>query len=202
MRKIRVVTLFLVITSYSIHYTKLYEEAGKIEWRLRQTDVGALIRQAVASIRSLAESKGLTCVIRISHDLPPAKVDRDRIIQVLVNLLSNSLKFPPTGAITVSAEAAQGRIFVSVSDTGIGIPDRDQTHIFERFKQAGDTLTEKPKGTGLGLPICRYIVESHGGRIWVESEPGKGSAFQFTLPLADELVITSYSIHYTKLYEP
>jgi len=162
-------------------------EAGKIEWRLRQTDIAALIRQAVASIRSLAEAKGLACVIKTAPDLPPAKVDRDRVIQVLVNLLSNALKFTPEGGITVSAEAAQGRIFVSVADTGLGIPEKDQTHIFERFKQAGDTLTEKPKGTGLGLPICRYIVESHGGRIWVESEAGEGSVFHFTLPLADEM---------------
>lgn len=162
-------------------------EAGKIEWRMRQTDIGSLIRQAVASMRSLAEAKGLACVIQAPKDLPHALVDRDRIIQVLINLLSNALKFTPAGSITVSAEASQGRIFVSVADTGAGIPDKDQTHIFERFKQAGDTLTEKPKGTGLGLPICRYIVESHGGRIWVESEPGRGSVFHFTLPLAEAM---------------
>ncbi|EPR41919.1 multi-sensor hybrid histidine kinase [Desulfovibrio sp. X2] len=161
-------------------------EAGKIEWRMRETDLSGLVRQAVASIRPLMEQKGLACRVEMADSLPLVRIDRDRIIQVLVNLLSNALKFTAQGSVTVTAEADKGRIYVTVADTGAGISERDQSGIFERFKQAGDTLTEKPKGTGLGLPICRYIVESHGGRIWVESEPGKGSAFHFTLPLSDQ----------------
>ena len=82
------------------------------------------------------------------------------------------------------ARAQPGDLVVSVVDTGLGIAPADQPKVFERFKQVGDTLTDKPKGTGLGLPICREIVEHHGGRIWVESQPGQGATFYFTLPKA------------------
>jgi DNA-binding response OmpR family regulator len=103
---------------------------------------------------------------------------------VVINLISNSVKFTDAGAVTCRAARRGEQLVISVSDTGLGISAADQGKVFERFKQVGDTLTDKPKGTGLGLPICREIVEHHGGRIWVESEPGKGSTFSFSLPLA------------------
>ena len=111
--------------------------------------------------------------------------DRDRLIQVVINLISNAVKFTDAGSVTCRAVRQGGKLVVSVIDTGVGIAPADQPKVFERFKQVGDTLTDKPKGTGLGLPICREIVEHHGGRVWVESEPGKGSTFSFSLPLAD-----------------
>src|SRR5581483_75405 len=116
-------------------------------------------------------------------DLPPITGDRDRLIQVVINLISNAVKFTPAGTVTVTAKsAAAGEITISVTDSGIGIAPSDHQKVFEKFKQVGDTLTDKPRGTGLGLPICKEIVEHHGGRIWVDSEPGKGSTFSFTLP--------------------
>ena len=100
--------------------------------------------------------------------------DRDRLIQVVINLISNAVKFTDAGTVTCRAVRRGSEIVVSVVDTGMGIAPADQPKVFERFKQVGDTLTDKPKGTGLGLPICREIVEHHGGRVWVESELGQG----------------------------
>ena len=104
----------------------------------------------------------------------------------MINLISNAVKFTDTGTITCRAERRNGELVVSVIDTGMGIAPADQPKVFERFKQVGDTLTDKPKGTGLGLPICREIVEHHGGRVWVESELGKGSTFSFSLPVCGD----------------
>jgi signal transduction histidine kinase len=105
---------------------------------------------------------------------------------VVINLISNAVKFTDAGSIACAARLLDGEIVVSVTDSGIGIKPEDQPKVFEKFKQVGDTLTDKPKGTGLGLPICREIVEYHGGRIWVESEIGKGSTFAFSLPAETE----------------
>ena len=108
--------------------------------------------------------------------------DQDRLIQVVINLISNAVKFTDDGSVICSAKLHEGVLIVSVKDSGIGIAPADQSKVFEKFKQVGDTLTDKPKGTGLGLPICKEIVEYHGGRIWVESEPGQGSTFSFSIP--------------------
>src|SRR5205814_10058424 len=108
---------------------------------------------------------------------------RDKLIQVMVNLISNSVKCTPEGKVSCKVSRKKNEIVVSISDTGIGIAPQDHAAVFEQFKQVGDTLTDKPKGTGLGLPICKEIVEHHGGRIWVESELGKGSTFSFALPM-------------------
>jgi CheY-like chemotaxis protein len=120
----------------------------------------------------------------VAPDLPPVHGDQDRLIQVVINLISNAVKFTDSGSITCSARQRDGELVVSVTDSGIGIAPADQPKVFERFKQVGDTLTDKPKGTGLGLPICKEILEFHGGSIWVESAPGQGSTFSFTLPVA------------------
>ena len=115
--------------------------------------------------------------------MPTVSGDSDRLIQVVINLISNAVKFTDAGSITCSAGMRDGEIVVSIADSGIGIKAEDQAKVFEKFKQVGDTLTDKPKGTGLGLPISKEIVEFHGGRIWVESEAGKGSVFSFSLPV-------------------
>jgi DNA-binding response OmpR family regulator len=119
----------------------------------------------------------------VQADLPVVNGDQDRLIQVVINLISNAVKFTDAGSITLSAHLRGEDIVVGVTDSGIGIAPGDQQKVFEKFKQVGDTLTDKPKGTGLGLPICKEIVEYHGGHIWVESEPGKGSTFSFTIPV-------------------
>jgi signal transduction histidine kinase len=123
--------------------------------------------------------------------LPPraalVRADRDRVMQVMLNLLSNAVKFcePGAGRVEVRLSQADPRtVRVDVIDNGIGIGREHQQVIFEKFRQVGDTLTQKPAGTGLGLAICRQIISRLGGRLWVESEPGRGSTFSFTLPAA------------------
>jgi CheY-like chemotaxis protein/anti-sigma regulatory factor (Ser/Thr protein kinase) len=144
-----------------------------------------VVERATAATSSLVDQKGLRLAIDIAADLPGVTGDRDRLTQVVINLISNAVKFTDAGTVTCRAVARGREIVVSVADTGMGISAADQPKVFERFKQVGDTLTDKPKGTGLGLPICKEIVEHHGGRIWVESEPGRGSTFSFSLPLPE-----------------
>jgi signal transduction histidine kinase/CheY-like chemotaxis protein len=179
-----------VVVSEGERLTKLIDdvldlakiEAGKFTWNMESLSVSDVIERAVSATSSLFEAKKLTLVRNIEPGLPQITGDSDRLIQVVINLISNAVKFTDSGTITCSAGAREGDIVVSVADSGIGIASADQPKVFEKFKQVGDTLTDKPKGTGLGLPICKEIVEHHGGRIWVESEPGKGSTFSFSLP--------------------
>jgi CheY-like chemotaxis protein len=151
-----------------------------------------VIDQAVAATSALFEQKDLKLHKKIKKGLPSVHGDRDKLIQVLINLLSNAGKFTDHGAVTVSAVEQDGQIVVGVKDSGMGISEADKNNVFEKFKQVGDTLTDKPKGTGLGLPICKEIVEHHGGRIWLESELGKGSTFSFSIPIenAEEAIAT------------
>ena len=142
-----------------------------------------VIERATAATASLFEAKKLQLIRDIDPELPAVNGDQDRLIQVVINLISNAVKFTDEGSIVCSAKLQDGGVIVSVKDSGIGISPADQSKVFEKFKQVGDTLTDKPKGTGLGLPNCKEIVEYHGGRIWVESEPGHGSTFSFTVPV-------------------
>ena len=104
----------------------------------------------------------------------------------MINLISNALKFTDEGAVTCRIKRLNNEILVSVTDTGVGIAEVDINQVFEKFKQVGEIMTDKPKGTGLGLPICKQIVDHHGGRIWVESQPGQGSTFSFALPITSD----------------
>jgi signal transduction histidine kinase/CheY-like chemotaxis protein len=158
-------------------------EAGKLTWNMETTAIGDVVDQALSATASLSDAKKLEVTRDIQAALPAVVADRDRIVQVVINLVSNAIKFTPSGEIKCGARLKDGEIVVSVTDSGVGIKAEDQPKVFEKFKQVGDTLTDKPQGTGLGLPICREIVEHHGGKIWVESEPGKGSTFSFSLPL-------------------
>ena len=125
-----------------------------------------------------------TFKIDLPGNLPKIELDKDRIGQVMGNLLINAIKFSPQGGeIRVNLEQTDGEIKVNVSDTGLGIPEKDIPHIFEKFYRADNVSGNAIGGTGLGLAIAKYIVESHKGRIWVESKPGKGSTFSFTLPV-------------------
>jgi signal transduction histidine kinase/DNA-binding response OmpR family regulator len=181
-----------VVVSEGERLTKLIDdvldlakiEAGKFTWNMSTVFVPDVIERATAATASLFEAKKLKLVRAIEPDLPSITGDQDRLIQVVINLISNAVKFTDAGSVMCGARMAAGELVVSVKDSGIGIAPADQPKVFEKFKQVGDTLTDKPKGTGLGLPICKEIVEYHGGRIWVESAPGAGSTFSFTLPLA------------------
>ncbi|HAJ64374.1 MAG TPA: hypothetical protein DCP31_38320 [Cyanobacteria bacterium UBA8543] len=158
-------------------------DSGKIEWKTELISVAQIIEQALAVTSALFEAKGLELIKDIEEEFPKIVGDRDRIVQVLINLVSNAVKFTEKGSVTCRVRRINNAIVISVIDTGIGIAETDQYQIFEKFKQIGDTLTDKPKGTGLGLSISKQIVEHHGGTIWVESELGKGSIFSFTLPI-------------------
>ncbi len=159
-------------------------DAGKVDWQQGPVEIDIVIERAIAATAVLFDHKNLKLVKTVDEYLPIVYGDKDRLIQVMVNLLSNAAKFTEKGSVHCSARLHQNEIEVRIADTGIGIAQKDLDQIFDKFKQVGDdTLTDKPKGTGLGLPICKEIVGHHGGRIWVESEIGKGSAFFFSLPV-------------------
>lgn len=158
-------------------------ESGKLVWHEKLIDMGQTLGQAMAAMANQYEQKGIELINNIDPDLPKTLGDPDRLFQVVINLLSNALKFTEQGAVTCSARRqGENTLQISIADTGIGIPEDARGLVFEKFSQViSDILTDKPQGTGLGLPICKEIVEHHGGRIWVESELGKGSSFFFTL---------------------
>ncbi|MCB9701159.1 MAG: response regulator [Myxococcales bacterium] len=162
-------------------------EAGKIEWKREPLAIGEVIERAFTATRALFDQSGLEAVLEIEPGLPTVEADRDRLLQVLLNLISNAVKFSERGAVTgrTRLDPERGEIVVSIVDTGVGIAPDEVGAVFDKFRQVGETLTDKPKGTGLGLSICRQIVEHHRGRIWVESTLGEGSTFSFTLPLRD-----------------
>jgi signal transduction histidine kinase/DNA-binding response OmpR family regulator len=189
--KAQVMENLKVVVSEGERLTKLIDdvldlakiEAGKFTWNMGEVSVGEVIDRAVAATASLFDAKSLKLIRNVDPDLPTVHGDEDRLIQVVINLISNAVKFTDVGSITCSARLEGVALVVGVTDSGIGIAAVDQPKVFEKFKQVGDTLTDKPKGTGLGLPICKEIVEYHGGKIWVESQPGEGSTFSFTLPV-------------------
>ena len=160
-------------------------EAGKVDWRISSLYVSSIIERAAASTQSLFEDDDVKFDLDIDAELPKIEADEDRIIQVLINLISNATKFTDNGTVTCKAVQSNNEIIVSIIDTGVGISHEELGQVFDKFKQVGDTLTDKPKGTGLGLPICKQIVEHHGGRIWVESVIGEGSKFSFSLPIKE-----------------
>ncbi|WGV24421.1 PAS domain S-box protein [Halotia branconii] len=157
-------------------------EAGKVEWQMQPLDPSELVDWATNSTWALFETNGLQLITEIEPGLPQIVGDRNRLLQVLINLISNAVKFTESGSVVCRVKQKNDGVCISVIDTGIGITFEDQPKVFEKFRQVGDTLTDKPKGTGLGLPICKQIIDHHGGRIWVESEAGKGSTFSFIIP--------------------
>ncbi|MEW5773849.1 MAG: ATP-binding protein [Thermodesulfobacteriota bacterium] len=161
-------------------------EAGRAEWRPRRVDLAGLLREAREKTASLFEAQGLAWGEDLEGGLPLVLCDPDKVLQVLMNLISNAVKFTPAGTVRIRLRRDGDCAVVAVEDSGIGISTQDQAKLFGKFVQLSDTLTDKPRGTGLGLSICKHIVELHSGRIWVESEPGRGSTFSFTLPLAPE----------------
>jgi signal transduction histidine kinase len=145
----------------------------------------AAIEQALAATKGLVRKHGkVQLETALEDDLPIVHVDADRLMQVIVNLISNAVKFSDKekGWMRLEARPEDGALRVDVRDNGIGIDRKDHNKIFECFQQAGDTLTEKPAGTGLGLPISREILRHFSGEIWVESEPGKGATFRSVFP--------------------
>jgi signal transduction histidine kinase/HAMP domain-containing protein len=158
-------------------------EAGQLVLTLGDYSFHDVVQVVATSVGSLAAEKRLRLSVDVAPDLPVARGDERRITQVLLNLVGNAIKFTETGEVVVRVAAADGAFLASVTDTGPGIREEDRQKIFEEFQQ-GDSLPTKPKvGTGLGLTIAKRIVEMHGGRIWVESELGKGSTFFVSVPV-------------------
>ena len=142
-----------------------------------------IITQVITLTNPIIRDKALQVIQSIREPLPKIMADKDKLIQVIINLISNAIKFTDEGCIVCSARIVAENIIVSISDTGVGIREEDKKYIFEKFSQVGDTITSKPRGTGLGLAICKFIIEEHGGQIWVESEIEKGTDFSFSLPI-------------------
>jgi signal transduction histidine kinase len=158
-------------------------EAGRMELEPSTFDIASAISNAMTLVRERAQSHGISLGQQVDPTLVEIIADERKFKQILLNLLTNAVKFTPDGGrVDVSARRANGELVVSVHDTGIGIAPEDQAAVFEEFRQVGRSYTSKQEGTGLGLALTRRFVELHGGRIWLESAPGKGSTFYFTLP--------------------
>ncbi len=161
-------------------------ESGCVDWNDAEVELGSLVSDALHGMDSLALEGGIRLEQEIEPDLPRLRVDRDRIFQVLTNLSNNAIKFTPEGGtVRLCASLSDGDLLFSVDDTGPGIPPEELSKVFDRFHQvkAKQPDGKQARGTGLGLCIAREIVEHYGGRIWVESELGKGSSFRFTIPM-------------------
>jgi len=158
-------------------------EAGQLVLSLSDYSLKDVVQTITTAVEALAAEKKLALKVTLAPDLPPGHGDERRIAQVLLNLVGNAIKFTEAGEVRVQATLTDGAFLVSVADTGPGIAPADQARIFEEFQQADTSPTRKKGGTGLGLSIARRIVELHGGRLWVESSPGHGSTFRFTLPV-------------------
>lgn len=158
-------------------------EAGRMDLNLSQFDVPSTLECTLILVKEKAAGHSITLTLDVDRQLNVFIGDQRKFKQILLNLLSNAMKFTPDGGrVSVSAKRKDGSMEVSVSDTGLGIAAENQAAIFEEFRQVSDGKAEKSEGTGLGLAITKKFVELHGGRIWVESSPGKGSTFTFSLP--------------------
>ncbi len=159
-------------------------ESGHAEWHNTDIDMRALVEHAAATTAQLFRDRGATLELHLPNEAPHLRADRDRLVQVMLNLLSNAAKFVPDegGRAVVTLTADEGQLRVDVADNGPGIAPEFMPYVFEKFRQGGDQRS-RPQGTGLGLPISRQIVEHFGGRLWVSSAPGEGATFSFVLPL-------------------
>jgi len=169
-----------------LDYEKI--ESAQMDWVITSTDMTEIIKDAVASTRQLVEDKNISIDCKLNDHPPPISGDRDRLVQVLVNLISNAVKFcdADRGKISIRLTSNAREVQVDVQDNGIGIKAKDQSKIFKKFQQVKDPTRGRPYGTGIGLTISKRIIDFHHGKIWVESQPGKGSTFSFSLPTTRE----------------
>jgi len=158
-------------------------EAGMMTFDFAPSDIRPLIRKTVSGMEPMVMARNVHIVVEMPQDLPHVNMDVERILQALRNLIGNAVKFTPNGGqVAISVKSIEEGVSVSVADTGPGIPEEDLNAIFDKFKQATIRGYRDIKGTGLGLAIVKYIVDAHGGRVWVESKLGHGSVFAFVLP--------------------
>ena len=158
-------------------------EAGRMELALGDYSVREIVDIVHVSLRSLAAEKGLEFAISVPDDIPVAYGDNGRLTQCLMNLTGNAIKFTRQGRVEIGVELVGNDLIFRITDTGIGIPQEELDNVFTEFRQVDAAVTREYGGTGLGLSITKRFVEMHGGRIWVESEVGKGCSFFFAVPL-------------------
>ena len=160
-------------------------ESGHAQWHATEVDPRALIEQAAQATAELFRERGARLTLELPAQVRPLRTDADRLMQVLMNLLGNAVKFVPSpgGQVRLSLLADAAGVTVRVQDNGPGVPREQRELIFERFRQ-GDQAGSRPQGTGLGLPISRQIIERLGGRLWLEPDAGQGACFAFTLAWA------------------
>lgn len=174
----------LVLINDILDFSKL--ESASLPMNIERQRLEPVVHQAAQNLRTMMEEKRIHLELLLSPELPDLMLDSNRVAQVLTNLLSNAIKFSqPGGRIVISAEPWEGGVRIGVRDHGEGIAPQNLPKLFRKFSQIDSSSTRKAGGTGLGLVICKGIVEQHGGRIWVESTLGEGSTFYFTLPAAD-----------------
>ena len=170
------------LVSQILDYEKI--QSANLDWVIASLDLKEVVKDAVISAQQLIHDKNIAIDMDLAENVPAVSGDRDRLIQVMVNLLSNAVKFcnPDRGMIVVRLRAVNDQMRVEIQDNGIGIKPEDQTKIFEPFLQIKNPTLGRPAGTGIGLTITKSIIDFHHGRIWVDSEPGKGTMFSFELP--------------------
>lgn len=163
-----------------LDFTKL--ESGRMEFRMKENDINQVIKDVVEVQKTPAEAKGLYLKMEPFPEMRKVTFDYDRIVQVITNLVNNAIKFTEKGGITIRSLREDQWIRVEVKDTGMGIKEEDIPKLFASFQQVGESTYHRTDSTGLGLAICKEIIEAHQGRILVESVYGEGSSFIFTLP--------------------
>ena len=174
------------LVSQILDYEKI--ESAKLDWAIASLDLKEVVNDAVISTRQLTVEKNITIDLDLAENAPAVSGDRDRLVQVMVNLISNAVKFcnPDGGMIVIRLRVVDHRLRVEVHDNGLGIKPEDQAEVFEPFRQIKNPTQGRPTGTGIGLTITKRIIDFHHGRIWVDSEPGKGTIFSFELPAKPE----------------
>ena len=160
-------------------------ESGKMEFEIRENDINEAALEVRKAMSLLAEEKGLDLVVDVNDSIPKIRFDKDKILQVFTNLLSNAIKFTEKGSISISMKQEDNMVHVIVQDTGVGIEAKDMQKLFQPFEQLDNIRDKKKGGTGLGLAISKEIILAHKGKIWAESEAGRGATFHFTLPLEE-----------------
>ena len=158
-------------------------ESHQMPMSFESLDIKGLINSIIQGFEKQAKDKDIEIVMDIGKEIPKIPADKDRLEQVIVNLVDNAIKYTNKGTVTVSSREVDNMIQIDVEDTGIGIPEKDIPRIFERFYRVDKGRSRELGGTGLGLAIVKHIIQGHNGKIWVKSELGKGSSFSFSLPL-------------------
>ena len=160
-------------------------ESGRMEYDIQENDINAVALEVHKAMGFLAVEKGLDFVLNLQENIPKVRFDKDKIIQVFTNLVSNAAKFTEKGSISITTRKEDNTVHVIVQDTGMGIKSEDMEKLFQPFEQLSGPRDKKKGGTGLGLSICKRIILAQNGKIWAESEEGKGSAFHFVLPIEE-----------------